>query len=102
MDDTPRRTGGAKHSKPALDILLDHIHTASHATKHCGIVDLHTIPMATLAGLQMREQCAIGASEIKHACARRNPVGDQGQIRPQAPGGVGADSCEYLRAMRSK
>src|SRR5690606_38294541 len=73
-----------EHAQPGLDILLDHVDAGPQAGQHLRVVDLDTVARAAFGRLEVRQQRAVAAPEVEDVRARRDPVGDQREVRAQS------------------
>ena len=64
-----------KHGQALVQVELDHLHTTLHTGQHIGVVNFHAITGAAMLRLQVGQQLAIAATQVKHPAAKGHHAG---------------------------
>ena len=67
--------------KTAFDVNLDHINAVADAAEYALMIDLDTVTENPLGFAQIVQQLSIATTEVEHALAVRDPVGDDGKVK---------------------
>ena len=70
------KRGVVKHRKAFVQVELDDVDAALHAGQHVGIGDLDAVAGTSAGLLEVGQHGTVAATQVKHARALRNQVGN--------------------------
>jgi hypothetical protein len=82
----------SKVDRAFVQIELDDVDALAHAGQHIGIVDLDAVAAAAALRLQIGQQRAVAATQVKHAGTHRHQTGDRLHRQQVAHGAAPAEA----------